>query len=85
MKLGKDRNDTIVANFSSFSPATVLMFAMSSIGIALALIPLLLPGEDLRDFIEYIGQFQITVSVRIVCMKRKSGRIWFLIMPYQSL
>ena len=31
------------------------------------------------------GQFQITVSVRIVCMKRKSGRIWFLIMPYQSL
>ena len=33
----------------------------------------------------YTGQFQITVSVRIVCMKRKSGRIWFLIMPYQSL
>ena len=33
----------------------------------------------------FIGQFQITVSVRIVCMKRKSGRIWFLIMPYQSL
>ena len=32
-----------------------------------------------------IGQFQITVSVRIVCMKRNSGRIWVLIMPYQSL
>ena len=31
------------------------------------------------------GQFQIAVSVRIVWMKRKSGRVWFLVMPYQSL
>ena len=31
------------------------------------------------------GQFQITVSFLIVCMKRKSGRIWFLIMPYHGL
>ena len=36
-----------------------------------------------RNYHVNSGQFQITVSVRIVCMKRKSERIWFLIMPYK--
>lgn len=50
-----DGHDTsTTADFSSYSPATVLMFAMSSMGVALAVVPVLLPSSDSIDFIEYV-------------------------------
>ena len=67
---GHDASST--ADFSSYSPATVLMFAMSSMGVALAVVPVLLPSSASIDSIEYVVYSILrtisSVVVTVMCL-----------------
>ncbi|XP_072014156.1 uncharacterized protein [Amphiura filiformis] len=70
-------------DFSSYSPATVLMFALSSFGAALALVPILLPDSQWLESIEiYRASLRtlLSIIVSIICLllvyyKRKSIKL----------
>ena len=67
-----DHDTSFTADFSSYSPATVLMFAMSSMGVALAVVPVLLPSTDMNVFIEYMAYSILrtisSVVVTVMCL-----------------
>ncbi|XP_072018156.1 uncharacterized protein [Amphiura filiformis] len=71
-----------VADFSSYSPATVLMFALSSFGGALALVPILLPDSMWLESTEIYAVLRMVLSivVSLICLslvyfKRKAIKL----------
>ncbi len=60
--------DTGLPDFSSYSPATVLMFALSSVGCALALLPIFLPDNTVEESVEVYGFLRIILSISVISM-----------------